>query len=123
MQHKSTVQFRKPEAQGLYDPRFEHDACGAGFICNLNGQKSHDLIHKALEILVNLTHRGACGCDEKTGDGAGVLIQMPDAFMRQAADEAAASLPEAGAYASGLVFLPRLEKERAHCMKRFDPGC
>ena len=66
-----------PGPAGLYHPDQEHDACGVGFICNLNGVKSHDIIHKALEILVNLTHRGACGCDEKTGDGAGILIQMP----------------------------------------------
>ena len=67
-----------PERQGLYDPQFEHDACGVGMVCNLKGVKSHDVVHKALQILANLSHRGACGCDETTGDGAGILFQMPD---------------------------------------------
>ena len=67
--------------QGLYDPRYEHDACGMGFIVNLNGEKSHDIIRKGIEILINLTHRGACGCDPETGDGAGITIQIPHEFF------------------------------------------
>ena len=70
-----------PEAQGLYDPRNEHDACGIGFVANISGEKSHDIVMKGIEILINLAHRGACGCDPKTGDGAGVLIQIPHAFF------------------------------------------
>ena len=66
-----------PAARGLYDPRFEHDACGVGMVCHLKGEKSHRIIADGLKILVNLTHRGACGCDETTGDGAGILMQMP----------------------------------------------
>ena len=70
-----------PPAQGLYDPRHEHDACGIGFVANLKGQRSHDIILKGIEVLINLTHRGACGCDPRTGDGAGVLIQIPHKFF------------------------------------------
>ena len=70
-----------PEAQGLYDPRNERDACGIGFVANVKGQKSHDIITKGIQILINLTHRGACGCDPETGDGAGLLIQVPHTFF------------------------------------------
>ena len=77
-----------PPAQGLYDPRNEHDACGIGFVANIKGQKSHEIVQKGIQVLINLTHRGACGCDPETGDGAGVLIQIPHAFF---ARECAAS--------------------------------
>ena len=97
---------------GLYDPAFEHDACGVGMICDISNRKSHALIGDALQILVNLTHRGACGCDETTGDGAGILIQMPHDFLRIAAREAAIQLPVASHYAAGLVFLPTHDKRR-----------
>ena len=70
-----------PPRQGLYDPRNEHDACGMGFVVDLNGKKSHEIIRKGIEILINLTHRGACGCDPETGDGAGILIQIPHEFF------------------------------------------
>ncbi len=70
-----------PPAQGLYDPRHEHDACGIGFVAKIKGQKSHDIIVKGIQVLINLTHRGACGCDPETGDGAGVLIQIPHKFF------------------------------------------
>jgi glutamate synthase domain-containing protein 2/glutamate synthase domain-containing protein 1/glutamate synthase domain-containing protein 3 len=109
-----------PSAQGLYDPRFEHDACGVGMVCNLKGHRSHDIIHKALDILVNLSHRGACGCDETTGDGAGILFQIPDKFLRRKAGELGLALPEPTAYASGLVFLPRDEAQRRFCMDLFE---
>ncbi len=95
-----------PPAQGLYDPANEHDACGVGFVANMTGIRSHDIILKGLEILVNLTHRGACGCDALTGDGAGILIQMPDEFFRQASDNLTFELPEPGRYGVGMVFLP-----------------
>ncbi len=72
---------RPPSAQGLYHPSHEHDACGMGFVVNLNGEKSHDIIRKGIDILINLTHRGACGCDPETGDGAGILIQIPHEFF------------------------------------------
>ena len=78
--HELHAQF--PTHRGLYRPENEHDACGVGMICQIDNTKSHTLIEDALRILVNLTHRGACGCDETTGDGAGILIQAPDAFLR-----------------------------------------
>src|SRR5512146_3075188 len=71
-------------AAGLYDARTEHDACGVGFVVHAKGRKSHDIVRKALQVLINLEHRGACGCEANTGDGAGILIQMPDAFLRKA---------------------------------------
>ena len=71
-----------PPAQGLYDPRFEHDSCGIGFVANIKGQKSHDIIVKGIQVLINLTHRGATGADPLQGDGAGILVQLPDAFFR-----------------------------------------
>src|SRR5262245_38207073 len=98
-----------PAGQGLYDPRHEHDACGVGFVVHIKGQRSHDIIRKALTVLINLEHRGACGCEANTGDGAGILIQTPDAFLRKAVSLA---LPDAGSYGAGLVFLPRDERDR-----------
>ncbi len=70
-----------PPAQGMYDPRYEHDACGIGFVANIRGEKSHAIIQQGIQVLINLTHRGACGCDPETGDGAGVLIQIPHKFF------------------------------------------
>src|SRR5450432_1750418 len=87
-----------PRAQGLYDPRNEHDACGIGFVANIKGQKSHDIILKGIQILVNLTHRGACGCDPETGDGAGVLIQIPHKYFAQEAIGLGFTLPAPGEY-------------------------
>ena len=95
-----------PPQKGLYRSSFEHDACGVGMICDLNNRKGHTLVQDALKILVNLTHRGACGCDETTGDGAGILIQKPHHFLNQAARDAAIHLPAEADYAAGLVFLP-----------------
>ena len=100
---------------GLYDSSYEHDACGVGFVVNMHGHKSHDIVRKGLEILVNLTHRGACGCDPLTGDGAGILTQMPHAFFAAKAAEAGFALPKAGDYGAGVVFLPRFEQERQWC--------
>ncbi|MGE5546316.1 MAG: glutamate synthase large subunit [Solirubrobacterales bacterium] len=104
-----------PEVQGLYDPRYEHDACGVGFIADIKNRKSHDIIRQGLEILKNLTHRGAVGADPLAGDGAGILIQMPDAFLRAEAAELGITLPEPGAYAAGTVFLPKDKALRAAC--------
>ena len=95
-----------PPAQGLYDPRNEHDACGVGFVVNIQGEKSHDIISKGLQILINLTHRGACGCDPQTGDGAGILIQIPHAFFARECAKLGFTLPPAGEYGVGMVFLP-----------------
>src|SRR6058998_2898063 len=100
------------QRQGLYDPNNEHDACGMGLVVNLGGQKSHEIVRKGIEILVNLTHRGACGCDPETGDGAGILIQMPDAFFRKELAKNDLSLPALGDYGAGLVFLPTSLEDR-----------
>ncbi|RMB56373.1 glutamate synthase large subunit [Dokdonia sinensis] len=103
--------------QGLYLPEFEHDACGAGFICSLKGEKSNDIIHKALEILEKLEHRGAVSADGKTGDGAGILIDIPHDFFVKECDF---ELPEAGQYAVSNVFFPRKENQRAWCVQLFE---
>ena len=105
---------------GLYDPRFEHDACGIGLICHIKGRKSHDIIRNGLQILENLTHRGACGCDETTGDGAGILMQMPHEFLRSCCQDLDIRLPDEGNYACGLVFLPRNADQRQHLIRRFE---
>ena len=97
------------EAQGLYDPQHEHDACGVGFVVDIKGRKSHAIVRQALQVLKNLQHRGACGCEVNTGDGAGILLQMPDAFLRTVAP---APLPPVGEYGVGLIFLPQAANDR-----------
>ncbi|HHH38377.1 MAG TPA: glutamate synthase large subunit [Sedimenticola sp.] len=99
-----------PAKQGLYDPRNEHDACGVGFVADIKGRRSHRIVQQGLEILERLTHRGAVGADPKAGDGAGILLQLPDALFRAVVDF---ELPAAGSYAVGMVFLPREEVARA----------
>src|SRR4029077_18223812 len=99
-----------PPAQGLYDPRDERDACGVGFVVDIKGRKSNTIVRQALQVLINLAHRGACGCETNTGDGAGILIQVPDRFLRKVAP---APLPPPGEYGVGLVFLPREDASRA----------
>ncbi|HEY0463352.1 MAG TPA: glutamate synthase subunit alpha, partial [Polyangiaceae bacterium] len=106
-----------PPRSGLYDPKFEHDACGVGFVANIKGEASHDIVKKGIDILLNLVHRGATGCDPLTGDGAGIILQVPDAFLHQECDEADIDLPEAGRYGVGCVFLPRDRKERRRCQQ------
>ena len=103
--------------QGLYLPEFEHDNCGAGFICSLKGKKSNDIIHKALEILDKLEHRGAVSADGKTGDGAGILIDIPHQFFL---DECDFTIPKAGDYAVGNVFFPKKENQRDYCVSVFE---
>jgi len=107
----------KMKKQGLYLPEFEHDNCGAGFICSLKGKKSNDIIHKALEILVKLEHRGAVSADGKTGDGAGILIDIPHEFFREALSF---KLPAPGQYAVGNIFLPQRDNQRAYCISVFE---
>src|SRR5262249_22972509 len=101
-----------PGATGLYDPRNEHDACGVGFVVDIKGRASHAIIKKGLQILLNLLHRGACGCEANTGEGAAVLLQMPDRFLRKVTARLGVALPPAGWYGAGLVFLPRDRAER-----------
>ena len=93
-------------AQGLYDPANEHDACGIGFVANVSGEKSHDIISQGIQVLLNLAHRGACGCDPETGDGAGVLIQIPHKFFARECGKLGFTLPEPGIYGVGMTFLP-----------------
>src|SRR3989338_4371425 len=95
-----------PKQQGLYHPAFEHDSCGVGFVVNIKGKKSHEIVRNGIQILENLTHRGACGCDPETGDGAGILIQTPDKFFRKECGKINIDLPPLGEYAAGIVFLP-----------------
>ena len=103
-----------PPKQGLYDPKFEHDACGIGFVVNIKGKKSHRIVEQALTVLQNLDHRGACGCEENTGDGAGILLQVPHAFFQHACDGLGFRLPEPGQYGVGMIFLPDGD-ERHRC--------
>src|SRR3989442_11057635 len=107
-------------AQGLYDPAHEHDACGVGFVVDIKGRKSHAIVSQALTVLKNLLHRGACGCEANTGDGAGILIQMPHAFLRRECARLGFALPEPGQYGAGLVFLPRDPHEPAQYEAVFD---
>jgi len=109
-----------PPKQGLYDPAFEHDACGVGFVVNIKGKKSHQLVTDALQILVNLDHRGACGCEINTGDGAGILMQMPHEFFAKRAEKLNIKLPEAGQYGVGMMFMPPDKDERTNVIKLFE---
>ena len=107
--------YERPEAQGLFDPSLERDACGVGFIANLKGVKSHRVISDALKMLCNLDHRGAVGADPLAGDGAGVLIQIPHAFLSEECAKLGFKLPEARHYAVGQIFMPQDERLDAHC--------
>ncbi|MFG2862883.1 glutamate synthase large subunit [Streptomyces sioyaensis] len=107
----------RPAQQGMYDPRNEHDACGVGFVATLTGEASHALVEQALTVLTNLEHRGATGSEPDSGDGAGILLQVPDAFLR---DEVTFELPEAGAYAVGIAFLPSDAQEAAKAVARIE---
>jgi glutamate synthase (NADPH/NADH) large chain/glutamate synthase (ferredoxin) len=109
-----------PERQGLYDPQFEKDGCGIGFVADLKGRKSHTIVQQGLEVLDNLAHRGAQGCDPCTGDGAGILFQVPHEFLRRAAAEVRITLPNAGSYGVGMVFLPRNPEWRRSCEAAFE---
>ena len=114
------MKFEAPPAQGLYDPRHEHDACGVGFVVDLKGRKSSSIVKNALEVLLNLQHRGACGCEKNTGDGAGILMQVPHRFLAAACATARIQLPAAGQYGVGVVFLPHDPGSRAACEHLFE---
>ena len=101
--------------RGLYRPETEHDSCGVGMVANIKGVKSHQIIDESLEVLVNLGHRGACGCDPETGDGAGILIQMPHEFFRKVCPPLGIHLPADGSYGAGTVFLPPQTEARQKC--------
>jgi glutamate synthase domain-containing protein 2/glutamate synthase domain-containing protein 1/glutamate synthase domain-containing protein 3 len=104
-----------PPKQGLYDPDFEHDSCGAGFVVNMKGKKSHEIISQALTILRNLAHRGACGSEANSGDGAGILLQVPHTFLAREMAGVGVTLPEAGGYGAGTAFLPNNPAARVAC--------
>ena len=112
-----------PPAQGLYDPANEHDACGVGFVVNLHGRKTHQIVRQGLEVLENLTHRGACGCDPLTGDGAGILLQMPQEFFTAVTPQAGIKLPSPGDWAVGNVFLPPSDGDREAAEMFFEKLC
>ena len=99
--------YQNPQKQGLFDPQAEYDACGVGFIVNVKNKKTHDIVRNGIQILENLAHRGACGCDPETGDGAGIMIQMPDTFFRKELAKQEIELPALGDYGAGMVFLPQ----------------
>ena len=108
-----------PRQQGLYDPRHEKDSCGIGFVVNIKGKKSHDIVRKGLQVLENLTHRGAQGADSCTGDGAGILLQVPHTFLKRVAGDVGVSLPDIGEYGVGQLFLPPTADARRLCEKLF----
>jgi glutamate synthase domain-containing protein 2/glutamate synthase domain-containing protein 1/glutamate synthase domain-containing protein 3 len=115
-----TAMAKRPSRQGLYDPQYEHDACGVGFIVNIKGHKSHLILEQALQVLKNLDHRGACGCEVNTGDGAGVLMQMPHKFNREVCATTRIDLPPAGEYGSGIIFLPHNPTVRRRIEEKFE---
>ncbi|MGE5446632.1 MAG: glutamate synthase large subunit [Ignavibacteriales bacterium] len=109
-----------PPKQGVYDPQFEHDSCGIGFVVNIKGKESNEIVRQALTVLVNLNHRGACGCETNTGDGAGILLQTPHAFLKKVCAGLKISLPSSGEYGVGMVFLPPDPALRRDCQRRFE---
>ncbi len=109
----TAIRLGPPRKQGLYDPQFEHDACGVGFVVNIKGKKSNAIVKQGIQVLKNLDHRGACGAEINTGDGAGILIQLPHAFLKKVAKkDARINLPEPGMYAAGNIFMPRNATQR-----------
>src|SRR5512138_203678 len=112
--------FGPPPAQGLYDPANEHDACGFGFVVDLKARASHDIVLKALQVLSNLEHRGATGSEKNTGDGAGLLAQLPHPFLAAWARTTGVSLPPPGDYGLGMLFLPQEPTSRQACQRRLE---
>jgi glutamate synthase (NADPH/NADH) large chain len=113
--------YKWPKAHGLYDPANEHESCGVGFVAHIKGQRSHQIVLDADIILQNMDHRGGCGCEANTGDGAGILTALPLEFLRKVAKaDLNTDLPDAGKFAAGIVFLPTIESERAHCKQEVD---
>ncbi len=118
--HSSDIRRRVPGPRGLYHPRNEHDACGMGLVASIRGEKSHEIIRKGLEVLINLTHRGASGCDPETGDGAGILIQIPHGFFSRECGKLGIQVPEAGEYGVAMCFLPVDKHSRLQCEGEFE---
>ncbi len=114
------MSLRKFSDQGLYRPEDEHDACGIGFVCNIDGHPAHEIVRNGFDILVHLTHRGACGCDPETGDGCGIMIHLPHKLFQREAEALGFELPEPGAYGVGMVFLPKDRTSRNACIGLFE---
>lgn len=112
--------MRMTKSKGLYDPSFERDACGIGFVANIKGNKSHAMISDALTILENMEHRGACGCEENTGDGAGIMLQMPHEFFFDQCVKMGVHLPPYGRYGVGVIFFPKEIRLREECRDIFN---
>lgn len=108
------------KAQGLYSPQYEHDACGVGFVVNMDGRAEHGIVERGVQVLVNLLHRGATGADVKTGDGAGLLLQIPHRFSKESLKM---KLPAPGHYAVGMLFVPQNEMYRKECVSLFEKIC
>ena len=106
--------------EGLFDPHLEYDACGVGFVVDVKGRKSHQIVQQALNVLVNLRHRGACGCEKNTGDGAGILLQIPHNFLKQTCRGLGIHLPSPGEYGVGTVYLPPKQRNRKVCETAFE---
>jgi glutamate synthase (NADPH/NADH) large chain len=109
-----------PEKQGLYDPEHEHDSCGFGFVVDIQGRRSHAIVVQAIEVLLNLEHRGAAGAEKNTGDGAGILLQTPHAFLAKEARKLGLELPAPGRYAAGMIFLPQDAASRDFCVRKLE---
>ncbi|MCH8162947.1 MAG: glutamate synthase large subunit, partial [Proteobacteria bacterium] len=116
---KDTPQAHTPPTAGLYDPAYEHDSCGVAFVVDIKGRKSHKIVENALTILKNLLHRGACGCEENTGDGVGILIQKPHKFFQRVCADIGIELPESESYGAGMVFLPVDQAQSKRCQEIF----
>jgi glutamate synthase (ferredoxin) len=114
------VQTAFPERQGLYDPQHEHDACGLGFVVDIAGRRSHSIVENGLQVLLNLEHRGASGCEKNTGDGAGLLLQIPHQFLAGQCEKLGIAIPSPGGYGVGMVFLPREEESARQCEEAFE---
>jgi glutamate synthase (ferredoxin) len=109
-----------PEKQGLYDPAHEHDSCGFGFVVDIQGRRSHEIVSQAIQVLLNLEHRGAAGAEKNTGDGAGILLQTPHAFLAREARKAGIELPAPGRWAAGMIFLPQDPASRDFCVRKLE---
>src|SRR5215204_3382976 len=115
---KTPAKIGFPPKQGLYDPAFEHDSCGVGFVAHIKGKRSHQILIDAEEVLRNMDHRGACGCEPNTGDGAGILTALPHEFLAKVIKaDLGVDVPPPGRFSAGNVFLPKIDAERELCKR------
>ena len=118
--HASAPEIASAAASGLYNPAHEHDACGVGFVAHIKGHRAHSIVEQGLKILENLDHRGAVGADKLMGDGAGILIQLPDEFYRAEMALQGIELPPPGEYGVGMIFLPKEHASRLACVQELE---